>query len=89
MPDKAAEAAIHSNLPVYGPDGTFFVRPVLDGEIADGVALAAQHLAQAVVPEDLLRRVRNHNPDSLWGIFKPEAQSGEQPEMIGFCSFLS
>jgi predicted GNAT family N-acyltransferase len=88
MSDMAVETAIHSKLPVYGPDGAFFVRPVLDDEIADGVALAAQHLAQAMVPAELLRRVRNHNPDSIWGIFKPEVRPGEAPVMIGFCSFL-
>src|ERR1700679_1360949 len=88
MPGEAVTAAIHSILPVYGAGGDFFVRPVRDDEIAAGVALAAQHLPQAVVPEAVLRRVRDHNPDSMWGIFKPAANPEAEPEMMGFCTFL-
>lgn len=88
MPDMPAQTAIHNNELLASPDWSFFVRRVEDEEIAQGAALAAEHLAQAVVPEELLRRVRGHNPDSLWGIFRPGGGPAAPAALAGFCTFL-
>ena len=85
MPDRGEEPAIHSKLAISGHEN-ISVRPVEDAEIGLGMALAAQHLEQALAAEDTLRGIRACNADSLWGIFKAELDG--QTRMIGFCAFL-
>jgi predicted GNAT family N-acyltransferase len=90
MLDKAVSSSVHSAPQDSPPDlrSKVFVRPLGGHEISSGLRLASESLPVAQAPAELLQRVRGHNPDSLWGIFRTGGTDGPAEEIIGFCALL-